>query len=393
MIRIPKIFASGRRRLGSRVAAVLVVTVAAALVTVGVIGAKAALPYFSDHRSLCAEFTDAVGLYPGNLVKMLGIEVGEVTAVTNEPDHVRVDFTVTNDVDLPADVGAVTYSQSIVTDRHVELTKPYDGGPKFAGPGCIALQSTKTPIGVSETFSALGKLSDELLATEPGQDPGQAPGVQALNDTLSAASRSLADTGPMLNQTLRDLATMLGDPYRADADYRRLFENAQVLTSGWLNHWDTFTTLVQTLPDTTELITGLSDNFASALEHLNHLLPILLEALDRYAPRVYHNISGKLVPWIRDLLNAYTPHIVSFIGTLPQMTNWLADIYEPAWGTHNITYIPPRVAISPSQASAICTNLQSRNVPGSDSACAPGTASDPVTLGLTDLIMGAALSP
>lgn len=134
---IPKAFASGRRRLGARAGTAL--AVAAALVTVGVIGTKAALPYFSDHRSLCAEFTDAVGLYPGNLVKMLGIEVGEVTAVTNEPDHVRVDFTVTNDVELPADVGAVTYSQSIVTDRHVELTKPYDGGPTFSGDHCIGL--------------------------------------------------------------------------------------------------------------------------------------------------------------------------------------------------------------------------------------------------------------
>lgn len=365
----------------------------AAMAAAAVIGVKAVLPKFTNTRAMCAEFSDAVGLYPGNKVMLLGIEVGAVTAVANQPDHVRVDFTVDKGLDLPADVGAVTYSQSIVTDRHVELTKPYAGGAKFAGGQCIPLDATKTPIGISETFTALGKLADTILAPEPGQAPAEAPGVRAINDSLKAAGRSLAGTGPGLNQTLKNLVTMLGDPHRADADYRELFENAEMLSAGWLKHWDSFTSLVQTLPATTSLIDGLSDNFASALDHLNHLLPILVEALNRFAPRFYHNIGDKLIPWIRDLLNAYTPSIVSFFSTLPPVINWLADIYEPTWGTHDITYIPPHVAISPSQASAICGNLRQRNVPGSGAACAAGTASDPVTLGLTDLIMGAALSP
>lgn len=393
MTRISQRIAAVRHRLRSRATLVLVLAAAIGIGAAGTVGAKMLLPKLTDTRALCAEFTDAIGLYPGNKVMLLGIDVGSVTAITNQPDHVRVDFTVSKDLDLPTDVGAATYSQSIVTDRHVELTEPYSGGAKFTGEDCIGLDATKTPIGVSETFSALGKLTDDILGAESGEDPAQAPGVQAINDSLNAASRSLDGTGPALNATLQDLATMLGDPYKADADYRKLFENSELFTSGWLKHWDTFTTLVQTLPDTTALISGLSDNFASAVEHLNHLVPILVDALNRFAPRAYHNISDKLIPWVRDLLNAYTPHILSFIATLPPVINWLSDIYEPVWGTHNVTFIPPHVAIAPSQASAICANLAQRNVPGAGAACAPGTASDPVTLGLTDLIMGAALSP
>lgn len=376
-----------RRRAVVLVAVAAAVAIAAGAVT----AAKYVLPV-NNTRAICAEFTDAVGLYPGNKVTLLGIEVGQVTATTNKVDHVEVDLAVAEDLDLPADVGAVTYSQSIVTDRHVELTKPYDSGPKFAGPGCIGLKSTKTPIGVSDTFSALGDLTDAILGPDDNHDPAQAPGARAINDSITAASRSLADTGPGLNQALRNLATMLGDPYEADADYRKLFENSQVISAGFLKHWDTFSTVIATLPGTAELIEGLSDNFAGALHHLVHLLPTLVEALDRFAPRAYHNISDKAVPWIRDLLNAYTPHILGIINSWPQFSTWLSDIYEPAWGTHNVTYIPPQVAISPSQAGAICEKLQERNTPGSAAACAPGTASDPVTLGLTDLILGAALS-
>lgn len=366
-----------------------VVAIVAALAAGVIFGAKSVMP--THARAMCAEFTDAVGLYPGNKVALLGIEVGTTTAIVNKPDHVEVDFTVPADLDLPADVGAVTYSQSIVTDRHIELTKPYTSGPKFTGPGCIRLKSTKTPISISETFTAIGKLADTIMEPRPGQDPSRAPGVQAINDSLRAASRSLDGTGVGLNQTLRNLVTMLADPYKADADYRQLFENSEILTSDFLKNWDSFAGFVQTLPATTQLVEGLSDNFGAAMSRLSHLLPILVEAINRWGPRVYQRLDH-WIGWLSDMLNRHTPAIMAMIKSWPQFSHWLSDIYEPAWGTHNVTYIPPQVAISPSQAGAICEGLRQRNVPGAAAACASGAASDPVTLGLTDLILGAALS-
>jgi phospholipid/cholesterol/gamma-HCH transport system substrate-binding protein len=373
--------------MGIATAAVVVVAVAAAVI----MGARVLMPKVSDTRAMCAEFTDAVGLYPGNKVALLGIEVGSMSAIVNKPDHVEVDFTVPADLDLPADVGAVTYSQSIVTDRHIELTKPYTGGPKFTGPGCIKLDSTKTPISVSETFSAIGSLTDAIVGSQPGQDPSDAPGAQAINDSLSAANRSLAGTGPGLNQTMRNLVTMLADPYKADADYRQLFENSDILTSDFLEHWDSFASVVQTLPTTTQLIEGLSTNFGAALGYLSHLLPILVDAVNRFGPRIYDKADTRFA-WLRDLLNKHSPAILAMINSWPQFSTWMADTYEPAWGTHNVTYIPPQVAISPSQAGAICQGLLQRNIPGATAACASGNASDPITLGLTDLVLGAALS-
>ncbi|OBJ78347.1 mammalian cell entry protein [Mycobacterium gordonae] len=357
----------------------------AGIVAVTVTGAKVMAP---ETRALCAEFSDAVGLYPGNKVQLLGIDVGSVTAIANKPDYVQVDFTVPGDLELPADVGALTYSQSIVADRHVELTKPYAGGPKFSGAQCIKLQSTKTPISVSQTFSAVDKLAGAILGDGP--DPAKAPGAQAINQSLAALSRSLEGTGPETNQTLRDLVTLVGDPNHADTEYRQLLANSEILTSDLLAHWDTFTTVLQTLPESLRMIEGLSNGFGSALAHLGHALPLLVDALNRFGPRAYNNIGDKLVPWLRDVLTAYTPQIVGFINALPPVTNWIASQYQPAWGSHHVTYIPPQVSMSPSQADTICSVLRQRNVPGAEAACAPGAKSDAVTLGLTDLLLGAA---
>jgi phospholipid/cholesterol/gamma-HCH transport system substrate-binding protein len=113
--------------------------------------------------------------------------------------------------------------------------------------------------------------------------------------------------------------------------------------------------------------------------------------VNRFGPRIYDKADTRFA-WLRDLLNKHSPAILAMINSWPQFSTWMADTYEPAWGTHNVTYIPPQVAISPSQAGAICQGLLQRNIPGATAACASGNASDPITLGLTDLVLGAALS-
>ncbi|MEU9805199.1 MlaD family protein [Mycobacterium sp. NPDC050853] len=354
---------------------------------------NAHVPFLDNTKSLCADFRDGSGLYKGNKVLLLGVEIGTVTAVTNKPDHVEVDFEIPNDMDLPADVGAASYSQSVITNRSIELTRSWSEGPKFAGNQCISIENTRTPVTVTESFSAIGELADTLMQAAPGQDPANSPGVQALNKTLKGAARSLDGVGPGFREMLNSLTAMVGDPYKADADYRQLFENSAIVTSNWLQYWNEFAGVVGSLPDTARLIAGISDNFANGLQYLTTILPTLTGMVQRAAGRLYKNLFDKIVPWVRDILNAYTPHILTFFSTLPPVINWLADdIYLPNTKTHNVTYVPPRVAISPEQASAICKNLRDRNTPGSQAACAPGTASDPVTLGLTNLIMGAALS-
>lgn len=351
------------------------------------------IPFLENTRALCADFKDAAGLYKGNKVLLLGVEIGTVTGVINKTDHVQVDFTIPADTDLPIDVGAASYTQSLITNRSVELSKPYIDGAKFTGDHCISRENTRTPVGVSESFAALSKLADTIMEAPPGTNPKDAPGVKAMNESLKAAAYSLKDTGAPFREMLQNLTIMVGDPLKANSDWRQLFENSSTVTNNWLEYWPMFATLVRTIPTTARLVAGLSNNFGVALDGLASLLPTIVGMVQRSSGRIYKNLTDKLIPWIRDILNAYTPAILSFFSTLPPGANWLADdFYLPNMKTHNVTYIPPRVAISPEQASAICQNLRDRNTPGAQQACAPGTASDPVTLGLTNLIMGGALS-
>ncbi|MGA7053426.1 MAG: MlaD family protein, partial [Mycobacterium sp.] len=80
-------------RLRSPLVIAAVMAIVAAVTAALVIGTKMLMPRISNTRAMCAEFSDAVGLYPGNKVALLGIEVGSTTAIVNKPDHVEVDFT------------------------------------------------------------------------------------------------------------------------------------------------------------------------------------------------------------------------------------------------------------------------------------------------------------
>ena len=89
-----------------------IVTALSVLTIVAVAGTAASATGVMDIRtrtsSVCAEFTDTVGLYEGNSVTMLGVEVGTVTRIESADTSVVVTMDVDDTVTLPADVGAVT---------------------------------------------------------------------------------------------------------------------------------------------------------------------------------------------------------------------------------------------------------------------------------------------
>ena len=88
--------------------------------------------------------------------------VGEVTKITPKGGYVEVEFTVDKDVKVPADAQAVTISNSILTDRQIELTPPYRGGPTLNNGDTIGLNRTKTPVEFARVLDVLDKLSVSL---------------------------------------------------------------------------------------------------------------------------------------------------------------------------------------------------------------------------------------
>lgn len=185
------------------------------------------------HRPLTitAQFEEAVGLYEGNAVSILGMPVGRVTEIDPKDSYVEVKLVIDKDVDVPADVQAVTVATSILTDRHVELTPVYTGGPKLRDGDVVSLPRTRTPVEFDRTLAMADKLSRALDGDGRGNGPlanligigakissGSSHDIKSALDQLSQALRLSNDSGAATKETVSSIAASLADLTRAAAD-------------------------------------------------------------------------------------------------------------------------------------------------------------------------------
>ncbi|MGX9213745.1 MCE family protein [Mycobacteroides abscessus subsp. abscessus] len=174
-----------------------VAAVAAAIVGACVYYVKSQL----DHITLTAQFDNASGLYESNVVAVLGMPVGKITKITPQSGYVDVEFTVDKDVKVPVDVQAVTLSTSILTDRQVELTPPYRGGPTLQDGDTIGLDKTKTPVEFDRVLGMLDKLSVSLKGDGNGQGP--------VSDIINAVAGVADGNGDKIKSGLDELSKAL----------------------------------------------------------------------------------------------------------------------------------------------------------------------------------------
>lgn len=152
-----------------------------------------------DGTRITAYFTKAVGVYSGSEVKVLGIGVGRITSVTPQGDRVRVEMTVDDGVEIPANAQAVVVAPSLVSDRYVQLTPAYDAGPLMKSGTVIPLDRTATPVELDDLTASVNNLATAL-------GPNGANKNGALSNVLDTAAANLSGNGELFNQTIQQLA-------------------------------------------------------------------------------------------------------------------------------------------------------------------------------------------
>ena len=155
----------------------------------------------ADPITVTAQFDSAAGLYEGNVVAVLGMPVGKVTKINPKAGYVEVEFTVDRHVKVPANAQAVTVSTSILTDRQIELTPPYRGGPALENHDTIGLTRTKTPVEFSRVLGVLDKVTKSL----EGDGHGGGPIAEVLNNGAAVVDGN----GGKIKQALDELSKAL----------------------------------------------------------------------------------------------------------------------------------------------------------------------------------------
>ena len=145
-----------------------------------------------------ALFESTVGLYPGSDVRVLGVQVGQVTAVEPEGPLVRVSMEVDEDVKVAADTGAALIVPTLVSDRYIQFTQPWTSGPALADGAVLAADRTITPVEIDQMVSSIDDLSKALGPKGANKDG-------SLSRVISVAAKNLRGNGPAMRQVITDL--------------------------------------------------------------------------------------------------------------------------------------------------------------------------------------------
>ena len=129
------------------------VALGAALVLLAALGWTILRP--AGQYRVTAYFDATVGLYAGSDVRVLGIPIGEITAITALGDRVRVEMLIDDEYDIPADANAVVLAPSLVSDRYVQFAPVYDGGPTMQDGDEVPLERTGIPVELDAVYGAL----------------------------------------------------------------------------------------------------------------------------------------------------------------------------------------------------------------------------------------------
>jgi phospholipid/cholesterol/gamma-HCH transport system substrate-binding protein len=172
-------------------AAVAVLVLAATFVTLQGNGAGT--------RHVTAYFDRTVSLYKGSEVRVMGVNIGTVTAVVPEGDRVRVAMEYDGEYKLPADAKAAIVTPTLTADRFVQIAPAYTGGRVMADNAKIDLPETGTPVELDRIYKSLSDLTQAL-------GPNAANKNGALDTLLTAGAKALRGNGQLGNQTLLNLS-------------------------------------------------------------------------------------------------------------------------------------------------------------------------------------------
>jgi phospholipid/cholesterol/gamma-HCH transport system substrate-binding protein len=174
---------------------------------------------FGAGNTYYAEFTNVSNLRTGKLVRIAGVEVGKVKAISiNSDATVRVEFTADKSVILTDGTRAVLRYDNLFGDRYLALEEGA-GGVRPVRPGqTIPLARTAPALdldaligGFRPLFRALNPEQVNALSGQLVQVfDGQGATIGSFLDQAAAVSNTLADRDLLIGQVVGNLDVVLG---------------------------------------------------------------------------------------------------------------------------------------------------------------------------------------
>jgi phospholipid/cholesterol/gamma-HCH transport system substrate-binding protein len=277
-------------------------------------------------NTIVGYFSSAVGLYPGDQIRVVGVPVGKIESIEPRAEDVKVTMAVDQGVKIPQGAKAVIMAPNLVAARYIQLAPAYTGGPAMPDGASIELSRTAVPVEWDEVKQALSDLAKQL---SPAAGQMQGPLGKAINQ----AADTFKGNGDSFRNALRELSQAAGRLGDSRTDVFGTVKNLQVLVSA--------------LSSSNEQIVSFSGHVASVSQvlaksstHLDQTLATLNQALVDVKGFLQQNNSTLIgtVDKLNDLTKVLSDQSEDIEQVLhvagPGIANFY-NIYDPAQGTLN----------------------------------------------------------
>lgn len=267
-----------------------------------------------------ADFADTTGVYVGNDVTYLGVEVGEIVEVEPRGTTMRVVMHLDPGTRVPEDAGAEILQGSLVTDRFIEIGPAWDGGPTLASGAHIDAARTRSPATVDEVAKAI---DDLVLALDAGLD---GKGGAGLGEMLSTTAAALEGNGAHLRRALAESRDALEVVNAKEADLTAVSENLVELVTTLGRRDKRIRDFTTATADTTAVLADQREELVATLDALDELTRLTNTFLTENAEVLGDDLAG-----LADVVGTVREHqdsLAEAFDVMPTMAENFARAYD-----------------------------------------------------------------
>ncbi|ULN46972.1 MCE family protein [Mycolicibacterium goodii] len=299
------------------------IALAALLLVTLAVGVYQVWPSRGGHK-LTAYFTNAVGLYPGDQVRVVGVPVGTIDSIEPRPSDVKITMTLERGIKVPADAKALIIAPNLVAARFIQLTPAYTEGDEMADGASIGLDRTAVPVEWDQVKEQLTQLSAQL---GPQEGSVQGPLAQVVNQ----AAETFDGNGDSFRNALRELSQTAGRLGDSRTDLFGTVRNLQILVDALSNSNEQIVQFTNHVASVSQVLADSASGLDSTLDTLNQALTDVRGFLNENNDALIAQV-GKLADFTQ-ILTDHSDDIEQILHITPNGLANFYNIYNPAQGT------------------------------------------------------------
>lgn len=232
------------------------------------------IPLFRGSYVLHAQFSDAGGLVAGNQVRVSGVNVGSVEAVTLDPQArvVRVRFRVDEEVQIPKGSTAEVAGVSALGGVRLAINLGPPSNPPIPPGGLVPTPPGKDVLAqLSDRVPILAARADSLMSSATATMEEAETMLQSPDSDFRVMLQSVQQSAAALNAILRAEQAQLG----------RVMDNTAALTSELRTFAEENTDSLNMTVQRVNTVLDQAERNLVALEQTNSTLNTLLTKIDQ----------------------------------------------------------------------------------------------------------------